>query len=123
MTQFIELGYHTSVQILPLDPADYYPILDARMAPSVVIFTAPSCGACRRLKAILAQMPPIADTAVYEVSAERAGGLVEELEIFHLPALFLYRDGDLHAPIHAQLTADSLLRAIRSAGSGPPAIQ
>ena len=117
------MGYHTFVNILPLDPADYYPILDARQPPALVIFTAPACGACRRLKAILAQLPPFPDTAVYEVSAERAGGLVEELEIFHLPALFLYQDGDLHAPIHARLTADSLREAIETARAGPPAIQ
>ena len=68
-------------------------------------------------------MPAIADLVVYEVNAERAGGLVEELEIFHLPALFLYQDGDLHAPIQAPLRPDALRGAIEEARRLPAALQ
>ena len=123
MTQFIVFGYHTAVQIQSLDPADYFPTLDAREPPSVVIFTAPACGACRRLKAILAEMLPIDGLDVYEVGAERAAGLIEELEIFHLPAMFLYQHGELHAEIHAVLRPDALLTAIEAACCTPPALQ
>lgn len=111
------------MQIDLLDPLDYYTVLDERTAPSVVIFTGPACGACRRLKAILAKMLPIPEVMVFEVSAERAGGLVEELEIFHLPALFLYQNGDLHAEIHSVLRPDALLAAIDAARSAPAALQ
>ncbi len=123
MTQFMATGYHTSVQIDPLNPLDYYAVLDDRTDPSVVIFTGPACGACRRLKAVLAEMSPIPGVAVYEVGAERAGGLVEELEIFHLPALFLYQDGDLHAEIHAVLRPEALRAAIAAARRSPPAVE
>lgn len=111
------------MQIHRLDPAEYYPLLDERQPPSLVIFTAPACGACRRLLVVIDEMAPIAGLDVFVVSAERAAGLIEELEIFHLPAIFLYRDGDLHAEIHAILRPDSLRAAIESAQLAPPAVQ
>ena len=119
MTQFMQIGYHTAVQIQSLHPADYYPLLDVRQAPTVVFFTTPACGACRRLKALLADMEPIESIEVYEVDAERAPGIVAELEIFHLPALYLYQHGDLHAEIHTVLRAEALQIAIATARSGP----
>lgn len=111
------------MQIHRLDPADYYPLLDDRQAPSLVFFTAPACGACRRLEAVLAEMSPLPGLEVFAVSAERAAGLLEELEIFHLPAIFLYRDGDLHAEIHAVLRPADLRAAIESAQHAPPAVE
>ncbi|MEL6345067.1 MAG: thioredoxin family protein [Myxococcota bacterium] len=109
------------MQLSPLSAFDYYPVLDARKPPALVIFTGPACGACRRLKAILSQMaPPLNDLAVFEVDAANAAGLVEELEIFHLPALFLYADGDYHASVHPQLTAASIAAAVTAAAAGPP---
>jgi len=111
------------VQIHRLDPSDYYPLLDDRLAPSLVIFTAPACGACRRLVSVLTEMDPMEGMDVFAVSAERAAGLIEELEIFHLPAIFLYRDGDLHAEIHAVLKPEALRSAIESAQRAPPAVQ
>ncbi|MFT4978158.1 MAG: thioredoxin 1 [Myxococcota bacterium] len=107
------------MEIVKLHAADYYPLLDARQAPSLVIFTGPACGACRRLKSIIAAMPPMLDgLVVFEVDAQVAGGLVEELEIFHLPALFLYARGDYHAPVQAELRAASLAEAVAAAAAG-----
>jgi len=103
-----------------LDERDYYPLLDQRAAPGLVIFTGPACGACRRLKAVLQDMaPPLAGLEVFEVNAEAAPGLVEALEVFYLPALFLYRDGDYHGPVHAELRADALLAGIVAAAAAP----
>lgn len=108
------------MELLPLSAHDYYPLLDARQAPSLVIFTGPACGACRRLKQVLAGMaPPLPGLEAREVDAEQAGGLVEELDIFHLPALFLYQHGDYHAPVHAALHADAIAEAIQAAARGP----
>lgn len=108
------------MELLSLSAHDYYPLLDRRQPPSLVIFTGPACGACRRLKALLAELPPpLPGLAAYEVDAERAAGLVEELDVFHLPALFLYTGGDYHAPVHAELRPGSLAQAVRDAAAGP----
>ena len=68
-------------------------------------------------------MAPLDGVEVFAVSAERVAGLIEELEIFHLPAMFLYQYGDLHAEIHATLRPESLRSAIESAQKAPPAVQ
>ena len=109
------------MDLYPLHAADYYPTLDRRLPPSLVIFTAPACGACRRLRALLAALPtpPLPDLIVYAVDAEEAPGLLTELEVGHLPALFLYRSGDYHAPVHPQLTPAGLIQAIQAAAAGP----
>lgn len=106
----------------PLHAADAFATLDARPAPSLVIFTAPACGACRRLKAVLATLdaPPLPGLAVYDINAEEAPGLLEELAIQHLPALFLYQEGDFHAAIEVELTAAALTAALQAAHAAPP---
>ena len=105
---------------IPLTAAAYYPILDARQPPTLVIFTAPACGSCRRLHRIIDDMvAPISDMVVMEVNAEEAPGLVADLEIFHLPALFLYMHGDHHSPVHSVLRVDALAAAVQAAAAGP----
>ena len=103
-----------------LNARDYYPVLDARQPPSLVVVTSPACGACRRLSRLLDALPPLLPSLVlFEVDAASAPGIVEDLEIFHLPALFLYREGDYHAPVHAVLQAAALAAAVSAAAAGP----
>ena len=62
------------MEITPLDAADYYRLLDDRQEPSLVYFSAPACGACRRLRQVLSEGElEIRSLRIYEVQAERAG--------------------------------------------------
>lgn len=79
----------------------YFRVLDAAPGASLVVFTAPGCGACRAMLRALRDLRGEVSLALYRVAAEENPGLVEELEIFHLPALFLYRDGREHGSIQA----------------------
>lgn len=99
------------------DDLDFYTVIDAPGA-ALVVFTAPACGACRRAKAVVPQLAGAVDRWI-EVPAERSPGLVADLEIFHLPALFLYVDGGFHAPIDAVLTPAALSAAIETARMAP----
>ena len=99
-----------------LSAFDYYHLLDARQDPSLVCFTKPSCGGCRRLRSLLREGGlDIQNLAVFEVSVEDSYGLVEELNIFHLPSMFLYHKGDLLCEIHSQLDRQSMETAILDA--------
>lgn len=62
--------------------------------PVLLVVTKPGCGACRALKAALAATPDVAGLAAWEVDATSAPALVEELSLFHLPALWLFVDGE-----------------------------
>ena len=75
---------------------DVYPRIDAEDV-CLLMFTKPGCGVCRAMVVALDDV----DVAwpVFEVDAEGAAGLIDEHEVFHLPALFLYRGGEVAAPV------------------------
>ena len=82
----------------------------------LLLLTSPACGACAAVRRALAGMEPIAGLHALEVEAASAPGLVEELEVFHLPAIWLWRDGEALLEVQAEVGAmrDAILR-----GMGP----
>lgn len=104
----------------PLGDNAFHSRMAALDGLAVVIFTAPGCGACRRA---LEQLPRLAAEASIEhlflVDVEISTGLAREFEIFHLPALMLFRDGLFHAKIDAELTTASFGAAVAKALAAP----
>lgn len=98
-----------------LDPLDFYPTLDASTGVVLVVFVRPACGACRALKAALERVEL---TSLF-VDVEQGPGLVQTYELFHLPAMFVWRDGEFHAPVHAAPTPTAILAAVEAALAGP----
>jgi thioredoxin 1 len=95
-----------------LDQFTFHHVLAETPGTALVIFTGPHCGACRRVKGLLWTLVARGEPwTLYEVDASRDAGLAREFEVFHLPSLFLFRDGQYHAPLHAE----ALPAAIRSA--------
>lgn len=95
----------------PLDPLDFFKILEGREGPCLVAFVKPACGACRSMKAALEAIA----VPSYLVDAEDGPGLVAEYEVFHLPALFLWCDGEYHARIHCPPTPVAVVQALAEA--------
>ncbi len=103
-----------------LDPHDFFATLAAAVGVSVVVFVKPGCGACRAMKAALASLQAGGFAGqVFVVDGEDGPGLVADYEVFHFPALFVWRDGDYHAAIEAAPTVAALDRAIREALARP----
>ena len=90
----------------------------ARLAGSsgvtVVLFSAPQCGACRAWKQLLPQALAGMVSALYEVDVSEATGVARYFGIFHLPTLYLYRDGQFHA----ELQCEARRQAIRLSVTG-----
>ncbi len=105
-------------ELVKLNQFDFHHRLAETPGPALVIVTGPDCGACRSLKGLLAS-GALPDVNLFEVDAEQDLALTAELEVFHLPALFLYRDGRFHHRIEAELTAESLQQAVNGALTGP----
>lgn len=82
--------------VFQVHPMDVYPRVDAEEA-CLLLFTKPGCGVCKAMVTALGQVQ--VPLPVFEVDIEGAAGLVDEHEIFHLPAVFLYRQGELSAPV------------------------
>ncbi len=100
---------------------DFHHTLAETEGISLVFFTAPGCGACRQLKKVLESHPrEFALHHVFEVDAQQDMALTREFEVFHLPAMFLFKDGHYHAAIHAEPQSPSIIAAIDAALAGAP---
>lgn len=57
--------------------------------------------------------------ALYEVDVSEATGVARYFEIFHLPTIYLYRDGRFHAELQCPPQAARVRTAARTLLDGP----
>lgn len=111
----------TASAFTPLDEFGFHAHLAATRGVALVMFTGTGCSSCRAWKRLLenyrAQHPEL---ILFEVDAGHAQALAREFEVFHLPALFLYRDGHYHAALHCEARPESLQAAITALLAAPP---
>jgi hypothetical protein len=81
---------------------------------SLVIFTSVGCSGCRFAREVLPGFALTVDRLCW-IDAGNNGGLVERYQVFHLPALFVVRDGEFFGALHTRLTADALNAALAQA--------
>lgn len=81
---------------------------------SLVIFTSVGCASCRYARVVLPGLPLAIDRLCW-IDAGDNGGLVERYQVFHLPGLFVVRDGEFFGALHTRLTADALNAALAQA--------
>lgn len=99
---------------------DFHHIIPAHRGNVLVIFTGKSCFGCQVLRRCLLKMLGNGERlTAFEVDAHDNMGLVEEFDVFHLPAMFLYVDGEYHAEVHSAPLASHLRSAIRDALTKP----
>ena len=75
---------------------------------AVVLFSAPHCGGCRAWKRLLPEALEKVATAFYEVDVSEATGVARSFDIFHLPTVYLYRDGRFHAELQCEARLDTI---------------
>ncbi|MCW2292896.1 hypothetical protein M2262_002946 [Pseudomonas sp. BIGb0408] len=81
---------------------------------SLVIFTSPGCAACRYARERLPLFSMPVDRLAW-IDAGDNNGLVQRYDVFHLPAMFLVRDGGFQGPLHSRLAAVELHHTIDEA--------
>lgn len=81
---------------------------------SLVIFTGEGCASCRWARRELPRLDLPVDRLCW-IDAGRNGGLVARYEVFHLPALFVVRNGNFHGAVQARLNRSDLTTAIECA--------
>ena len=93
-----------------LSQAEFHHVLEQTPGKALVHFTARSCGACRLLGNVLDELiVQYPDVSVFAVDAEDEMGLVREFDVFHLPALFLYIDGQYHQAVQCEPTVNAIV--------------
>lgn len=104
-----------------LDEFGFHHALAATRGSALVIFTGQGCSSCRAWKRLLldyaARQPEL---QLFEVDAGHAQALAREFGVFHLPALFLYRDGRYHGALQSEARPEALEAAFRAALAAPP---
>ena len=99
---------------------DFHQVLARQSGLSLTLFTKRGCSACRHWAELLATFAAHgAEVALFSVDAEEDAALAREFDLFHLPALFLFRDGQYHSAIHCEARLPALQAAISAAAAGP----
>ena len=94
-----------------LTEGDYHLRIAASPGMAVVLFTAPRCGACRAWKYLLPSALANHASVFYEVDVSASTGVARYFDIFHLPTIYLYRDGLFHAELQCEARPDSIRQA------------
>lgn len=96
-----------------LGEGEFHARLAASPGVSVVLFTAPHCGACRAWKRLLPEALADIASVFYEIDVSEATGVARWFGIFHLPTIYLYRDGRFHAELQCQAAIPTIRDAAR----------
>ncbi|WEJ70414.1 thioredoxin [Pseudomonas sp. PSE14] len=112
------IGHLSIVPALELTDLDADRRLLSLPGVSLLVFTSEGCSSCRWARAKLPEFGLPVDRLCW-IDAGRSGGLVARYGVFHLPAMFLVRDGHFLGPVHAALRPESLIDALRAGLSRP----
>jgi len=107
-------------QIQSLNEHEFYKTVEETTGPSIVFFSKPGCSSCRHWKGLLNDLlQQRLDINVFQVDAEQNMALSHEYELFHLPALFLFMNGEFHCQLQAEARMPRLLAALDAALAAP----
>jgi thioredoxin 1 len=98
---------------------EFHHILRETDGLSVVMFSGPDCGTCRRVEQLLPGALNGIASALFKVDVQQCMGLARQYEVFHLPALFLFADGKFHATLNSEVTPVALQQAVERALAQP----
>ena len=106
--------------IRELDEFNFHPVISETRGISLVFFTGPHCASCHHLRDLLNAekqqfLEHFKSFNAFEIKADKAGALVNEFNVFHLPTLFLYHDGDFHCELLTEAHPQKIINAIETA--------
>lgn len=81
---------------------------------SLVVFTSVGCSSCRWARQQLPELDLEVDQLCW-IDAGNNGGAVERYQVFHLPALFVVRDGEFYGALQSRLARTELNAALGQA--------
>jgi len=110
--------------IKELDEFNFHPFIYDSKGVVLVFFTGPHCASCHHLRDLLESEVQVFERAfdefrVVEIKADKATALVNEFNVFHLPSLFLYKDGQFHCELQSEAHPKKLIDAICEALAKP----
>ena len=99
-----------------LDDDNFYRYLETSKGLCVVVFSSHGCASCRRWMELLREFLTLYDDVqVCAVDAQASMALTRAYEVFHLPSLFLFIDGQYHRALQPHASIASLRETIDQA--------
>ena len=111
-----------------LDEFNFHQTVSDSSGVFLVFFTGPHCASCHHLRDLFTNEIETIKTHfsennlqfnVFEIKADKANALVNEFNVFHLPSLFLYQNGQYHCELQTQAHPQKIIEAIELALSKP----
>ena len=100
-----------------LSQFDFHHRLAELPGPSLVMFSAPACGACRAWRRVLERTGGV---RCFEVNVQRDTALAREFDVFHLPTLVLFVGGRFHAFLNCAPETAAILATVDRLAALPP---
>ena len=105
-----------------LDQYDYHRILDDTSGISLVLFLKHGCSSCNAWLDLLIEYQTLHPAInLFSADVGQDPGLAQELELFHLPSIMMYTNGDFHCELQSVARLPDLEAAIQKALSLPSA--
>ena len=99
---------------------EFHHTLESSSGISIVYFSSQECMSCRYWEQLLERYhhehPEI---TIFKIDAGNDQALTEEFNVFHLPALFLYDNGQYQSELQCEANISSLGKAITTALAQP----
>lgn len=108
------LTAQTSNVYEPLTEGDYHARIARTSGHAVVLFTHVHCGSCHIWKRLLPQALSASVQHFFEVDVALDTGAAHYFGIFHLPTIYLYRNGQFHAELQCAARTDAIQRAVHT---------
>ena len=98
---------------------DFHRRLAGTPGISIVLFSAPGCGACRSLEQRLPTLLGDVPAQLYKVDVQQATALARAYEIFHLPSLLVFVGGSYHGQLQTEARPEPFRRALQALLTAP----
>lgn len=103
-----------------IEQFEFHQTLETTAGTSIVFFSSHECLSCRYWQQLLEHYSKLhPNTHIFKIDAGQDQALTEEFNVFHLPALFLYRNGQYHRPLQCEANLDALAAAVTEALAAP----
>jgi thioredoxin-like negative regulator of GroEL len=80
----------------------------ASQGVAVVLFTNVGCRTCEAWRRLLPTVLNGSISHLFEVDVGEATGVARYFDIFHLPTIYLYRDGAFHAELQVEARPEAI---------------
>jgi thioredoxin-like negative regulator of GroEL len=105
----------------PLDQFTFHHTLLETKGISLVLFYKSACNSCAYWrKVLLDYQRSNRHIRLFDADLELDPGLAQEFDIFHLPAMQIYKDGDYYGEVQCEAEHGNVSACIKKALSQPP---